>query len=392
MQFSQPSAARAINRLRILNLLASQENLSRAEAARLLKLNKVSTGEIVEALIAEGLVEETGKMVTVNGRRPTALSLKKDARAVLAVDLGTKATSVALSDLGGNLLRFERFPTPHNPKPEELCVQIIKTCLRILKMMKDPASAIGIAVSVPGSLDPSGSVVASAPVWGWKDVPLAEAISKNTGLDVVLEHNVRAMVLGERWFAASQEPSGADASMLYINWGEHISSAWVADGKVLGEGSQFGHIPLRQTGVCSCGSIGCLETVSAGWAISSMAARITGKEDITVKQACQMLDQYPDLASLLLDAARGMADALVYASAITGCGKIILGGGISSMPDQFFAQLLRRYEDAAPVRLSAVSIERTRLGDKAGLLGTAAVALDRFVFKRTMLDQLSRQK
>jgi hypothetical protein len=236
MQFSQPSAARAINRLRILNLLASQENLSRAEAARLLKLNKVSTGEIVEALIAEGLVEETGKMVTVNGRRPTALSLKKDARAVLAVDLGTKATSVALSDLGGNLLRFERFPTPHNPKPEELCVQIIKTCLRILKMMKDPASAIGIAVSVPGSLDPSGSVVASAPVWGWKDVPLAEAISKNTGLDVVLEHNVRAMVLGERWFAASQEPSGADASMLYINWGEHISSAWVADGKVLGRG------------------------------------------------------------------------------------------------------------------------------------------------------------
>jgi hypothetical protein len=62
------------------------------------------------------------------------------------------------------------------------------------------------------------------------------------------------------------------------------------------------------------------------------------------------------------------------------------------MPDQFFAQLLRRYEDAASVRLSAVSIERTRLGDKAGLLGTAAVALDQFVFKRTMLDQLSRQK
>lgn len=388
MQFSQPSAARAINRLRILNLLATNENLSRAGAARLLELNKVSTGEIVDGLIQEGLIAETGKMVTVNGRRPTALTLCKDSRAVLAVDLGTKATSVALSDLAGNLLRFERFPTPRNPKPEELCVQIIKCCLRILKMMKDPSITIGIAVSVPGSLDPTGKVVASAPVWGWTDIPLAEAISKNTGIEVVLEHNVRSMVLGEQWFAG---PSDVP-SMFYVNWGEHISSAWVADGKIISEGSEFGHIPLRQTGLCSCGSIGCLETIAAGWALSNKAADITGKEDITVKQMCQMLDQQPELAPQLSEAAQAMAEALVFASSITGCDRIILGGGISSLPDVFFDEMKARYVTLAPVRRAQTSIERTKLGDKAGLLGTTAVALDRFVFKRTLLDQLNRQK
>ncbi|MDX9825182.1 MAG: helix-turn-helix domain-containing protein, partial [Sphaerochaeta sp.] len=71
MKFSLPSTARTINRLRVLNLLSQQGEISRADIARLLDLNKPSTSEIVEQLLIEGLVEEQGKVATSNGRRPT---------------------------------------------------------------------------------------------------------------------------------------------------------------------------------------------------------------------------------------------------------------------------------------------------------------------------------
>ena len=75
MHFTQPSSARQLNRLRTLNLIATCEDLSRADVSRLLGLNKVSTGEIVDQLIAEGMVSETGTRTTAAGRRPVTLEL-----------------------------------------------------------------------------------------------------------------------------------------------------------------------------------------------------------------------------------------------------------------------------------------------------------------------------
>ncbi len=382
MRFTQPAAARAVNRLRVLNLIEQQPGLSRAQAARILALNKVSTGEIVEILLSENLIEESGKFSGGNGRPATALLLKKDAKAILAVDMGTKATSVALCDLGGNLLRFERFPTPSDPKPEELCVQVIKTCLRIMKMMKDPSILLGIAISVPGTLSEDRQSISSAPAWNWKDIPLAQAISSNTHLPVVLDNNVRSMVMGEQWFNAQQAPQ----SMLYVNWGEHVSAAWVVDGKITNEENHFGHMPLHTGKPCRCGATGCLETVAAGWALTQQAQEATGTAELTVKQMCQQAD--PRTAPILSNAAQAMGEALALAAITTGCSSITLGGGISLMPDTYIGQLKQSFEQTASSRLSDVSIERTALGDKAGILGTAAVGLDAFLFHKSMLQQL----
>ena len=67
MKLSQPKAARTINSARVFGCLRTHENLSKAEIARILDLNKVSTGEIVDDLIRQGLVEETGKMESASG-------------------------------------------------------------------------------------------------------------------------------------------------------------------------------------------------------------------------------------------------------------------------------------------------------------------------------------
>ena len=153
MQFSQPASARVINKLRVLNLIARSEETSRADVARQLGLNKVSTSEIVDQLVAEGLVAELGKRQTSVGRRPTDLALQKDAKAVISVDIGMRNTSITMVNLAGDPLRFERFPTPKNPTPEEMCATIIRTANKILSRMKDPSIVGGMAVSINGIVD-----------------------------------------------------------------------------------------------------------------------------------------------------------------------------------------------------------------------------------------------
>ncbi|MHC1691579.1 MAG: ROK family transcriptional regulator [Sphaerochaetaceae bacterium] len=388
MQFSQPSSARIINRLRVLNLVAQSEDSSRADVARLLGLNKVSTSEIVDGLIADGLVSETGKRTTAAGRRPTGLILEKDVRAVIAVDVGMKNTSVTLSNLLGEPLRFERFPTARKPSPEEMCATIIRSANKILTHMKNPAMVMGMAVAINGTVEPATGSVLGVTDWEWENVPLSVALSRHLPFPVLVENNVKAMVLGERWFGHGD----TSQSLFYINWGEHIGAAWVSGGRILSNDCQFGHLPIARTGLCRCGAIGCLETVASGWALVDQALAHTQQSDTTVKQLCAKSDTDAGIDALLKRACEGMVSALISAAAILRPDRILIGGGISALPERYMDLITHSFAQRAPLRISAITkVERTALGDRAGMMGTTALALDEFFYKRTLLEQLRQQ-
>lgn len=152
------------------------------------------------------------------------------------------------------------------------------------------------------------------------------------------------------------------------------------DNTIVGEKSRFGHLPVHQTGLCRCGGIGCLETVAAGWALSE---RFSGK---SVKDLAQSED--PEVVQALQEAAEAMGMALTAASAITGCNKIILGGGISNLPDRYISVLQKYYQQHAHHSLAIIPVVRSQLKDRSNVLGSVAVALDRWVFQRRMLETM----
>lgn len=370
MKFSDPASARTINRLRVLNLLRTDGSLSRADIARSLTLNKPSTSEIVASLLAEGLIEEGPKVETKAGRRPIAITLKPDARVVLGVELGTLTTTFTLADLKGTPLRYERLPTPPEPDAKQWGEQIIKTCMKLAS----PSFPIaGIAVAMAATFTDDRKAIVRHENWNWESVPLAQAIEVHTKVPTTLVHNTEAMVTAERWFAREESET-----LLYVNWGQHINAAWVNKATITSGSSRFGHLPIAPTGLCQCGSIGCLETVAAGWALKERG------DGASVKQMGQ--DSAPN--PVLEEAAKGMGTALAWAAAITGVEKIIIGGGIANLGDHYFDLLKRTFVTTAHHELADTPLTRSALKERSSSLGSVAIALDHWIFKHSMLQTL----
>lgn len=269
VNFTQITDVRQINRLRILNLIAKSDKTNRAQLSRDLGFNKVSTGEIVDILINEGLVEEIGAQGGKTGRPSITLTLNKERFFVIAIDIGLRNIRFALINVSGELLRFERFPTPSSPTVEEAMALIIRHVNTYKARLSKEQTIKGIAISIGAHVEPSTGTIIEHRDWKWKNVPLSYAIEKYTHLPVIVENNVVAMIKGEKWF----NKDAHDKRIFYINWGEHISGAFSGPGRKISPEALFGHLVVTEKNRCSCGGIGCLETVASGMALSNHATK-----------------------------------------------------------------------------------------------------------------------
>ncbi|MGI6433103.1 MAG: ROK family transcriptional regulator [Sphaerochaetaceae bacterium] len=373
MQFSQPSAARQLNRLRTLNLVAKERELSRADIARLLGLSKVSTSEIVDQLIKENLLTEAGIRPTDKGRPPINITLNKDAAMVLAIDIGSRNISVGIVNLGGEIRRFERLPSPVKPSAEELAALIIQLSQKFLARMKDPDLIKGLAISMAAEIEGATGTILNHPQWQYKDVPLSFALKRHLRFPILLENSVKSLIQGEFWFANLD----AQTNYLYLNWSDHLETVFLSKGKMFPSVSLFDHMPTSGSKRCYCGLYGCLHTTASVKVLT---------EGTTLKNLLSQ-DHSPSLSH----AAILMGQALVPAALALRPQKIIIGGPMSILPERYYTELKQAFwQQATP--LLTTEIERSSLGEQAGLLGTAAIALDEFVFKRSVLEQLKGQR
>lgn len=381
VNFTQITDVRQINRLRILNLIAKSEKTNRAQISRELGFNKVSTGEIVDLLIKEGLVEETGTQTSGAGRPSIDLTLNKERYFVIAIDIGLRNTRIALINLSGELLRFERFPTPPSPTVEEALALIIRHINTYKARLATHQTIKGIAISIGAHVEPSTGTIIEHRDWKWNNVPLSYTIEKYTHISTIVENNVVAMIKGEKWFNKEAETK----RFFFVNWGEHISGAFASAGRKISPEALFGHIVVTDKNRCSCGGTGCLETVASGIALSSFAHK-----NKSVKTLIEEAKDDPSLQRIIYESVTYMAKALISTAAIVRPSMIIIGGGISLLPDTYFDHLISVFNrDCPPIVNNNITIVRSVLKERGGIIGTGVVALDEFIFSRSLIEQIS---
>ena len=313
----------------------------------------------------------------------------------IGIDLGGTKIALGIVDTNGRVLEMVRYETDAEGGPGAVIDQIAKGVKQLERERSSDISGIGIGVA--GQIEPGTGAVRFAPNLDWHDVPLQDDLEKISGLRVVVTNDVRAALWGEWLFGAGKDSE--DLVCIFVGTG--IGGGIVSGGRLL-EGcsntaGEIGHMTIDlQVPICTCGNRGCMEALAGGWAIAARTQAMVkshpasgntilqmagGKlEEISARTLVQAHYAGDPLAKGIMDEVIDALSAGISAlvNAINPC-RIILGGGIiEGMPE-----LLTRIQEGVKRRaLSAATGDLTflpsKLGNDAGIIGAAALAMKTF--------------
>ncbi|MCX5329382.1 MULTISPECIES: ROK family transcriptional regulator [unclassified Streptomyces] len=178
--------------------------LSRTELARRLDLSAGSLTRLTKPLIESGLlieVPEAGAPAEVRTGRPSQpLDVVVESRSFIGFKITDDMVYGVVTTLRSDIVaRHDRPLATHDPA--EVADLLAEMTDELARAHGSRLAGIGIGV---GGLVRRRAVVGESPFLHWRDVPLAELVEERTGLPVVLENDVAALVEAETWFGAGR--------------------------------------------------------------------------------------------------------------------------------------------------------------------------------------------
>ncbi|GAA4710539.1 ROK family transcriptional regulator [Brevibacillus fulvus] len=271
------------NKALVLQTIIEQAPVSRADVALSLGLNKGTVSSLVNELIHEELVFESGPGESSGGRRPVLLLFNREAAYSIGIDIGVNYLLGLLTDLQGNII--QRAHLDYDDLPCQEIIQLVKEMIRSLlaQAPSSPYGVVGIGIGVPGIVDMEGKVLL-APNLGWKNVQLKTEIEREFQLPVIIDNEANAGAYGEMRFGAGKETD----NLVYISAGIGIGVGMILQGSLYrgsnGFSGELGHMVIESNGKeCRCGSKGCWELYASEQALlkearSSALLPSSGKE------------------------------------------------------------------------------------------------------------------
>lgn len=310
---------------------------------------------------------------------------------VIAIDLGGTNIRGALVDPDGNIVRRESARTLAEMGPDFVITRIANI---IELISSDIDQNVPVGIASPGPLDPrEGTILFTPNLPGWRNVPLAPRLEALTKRAVALQNDGNCGALGEAAFGSAREVD----DLVYLALGTGIGGGVLANGVLIdgarGFGAEVGHVVVALDGPrCTCGSIGCLEAFSSGWAIRREAElvamtadgdrlrELAGDGELHAGIVAQAANeghhasgQIMQRAGRALGAAMGAftnifnPSMIVVGGGVAGIGEALIGPARAALPQHSFVDMRRE-----------LTVTYSSLGQDTGLLGAAALALRAF--------------
>lgn len=375
----------------IIRQLYLTPTISCAELSRLMNKSLPLTTKLLNELIAEGIVVETGFAPSSGGRRPIMYSLKKGIHYVVSVALDQFVARIVVMDVENQFVtEVEKFYLPLQDNPTALAKLSDKISEVISQSKIDKDKIIGIGIGMPGFVDVKKGISYSFLRPPGKSV--REFISEKTGLPVYIDNDSSLIALAEFRFGAARKRK--NAMVVNIGWG--VGLGLILNGELFrghsGFAGEFSHIPLFLNGkLCSCGKSGCLETETSLLVVIEKASeglrsgrqsmlKLTDLEDFESAHAALIAaalegDQFT--VELFSDTGYNIGRGVAVLIHLLNPEAIILSGRGSAAGKIWQAPIQHALNEHCIPRLAAgTSIEVSKLGYKAELIGAAALVME----------------
>ncbi|MFU8796492.1 MAG: ROK family protein [Dehalococcoidia bacterium] len=315
---------------------------------------------------------------------------------VLGIDLGGSKILTAVVGAQGRMLSSDRSKTPAGEGHEAVIDAILESAHRALEQAGVSVSELlAVGAGAPGLVNPWTGIVATSPhLPGWRDVPLRDIIQAGLGKVTFLINDANAAALGELRFGAARGAS----NFIYITVSTGIGGGIVIDGEIysgnMGMAGEVGHMTIDDDGPpCNCGNRGCWETLASGTALRREARRqiaegaktamleyAEGSVDRVTPRTVQAAAERGDELARQLIARTGYYLGVGLANLVNMFNPelIVIGGGLSNIGEMLLEPAFDEARKRAyPQAFEAVQLVRAELGGNSGVLGAAALALDR---------------
>ena len=314
---------------------------------------------------------------------------------ILSYDLGGTNVRCGVLNDSGEIIARTKGPTGAFPNPKELgdrFAQIADDCCKQIGKTRKDICAVGIGS--PGPLNSRTGIISETPNLGWKNVPLAQIVRDALQLPTFLENDANSAMWGEFWKGA-----GIDKQTMFIlTLGTGVGGSLVLDGKIWrgpdDTAGHLGHMTIQSEGLphwspdldnpgsveVLCSATACIRDAkeAAKKHPESLLAKIP-PDQMTAAYANECADQGDEQA---IEVFRRIG----YYLGIT-CATLanafnpeigIIGGGMSQAGEKIFGPLRKELKRRALiVPGERLEITTAKLGDDAGLVGAAGLALER---------------
>ena len=251
----------------------------------------------------------------------------------IGIDIGGTKTAAVAMDADGRLSEQVRQPTGFGD------ADVIATAVDVAQQVtalsgRSLADVSSIGIGIPGAVDSVTGRVSHAVNLGVNDLRLGAAISERLGVSVRVENDVKAAAMGAHHLLAETGMANGFESMAYLNLGTGLAAGIVLGGRLLrgghGVAGEVGHIPIDPHGaLCSCGQVGCIETIASGSAIARVWPTDAALPAVDLFEAAGAGDPIAiDVQSRFFEGVAAAVRILVLAADVD---VVVIGGGLSAL-------------------------------------------------------------
>jgi predicted NBD/HSP70 family sugar kinase len=211
---------------------------------------------------------------------------------------------------------------------------------------------------------------------GWNRFPLRDVLTRRLGLPVFVDNDATLMAVGEHLTERRQLEH-----LVVVKVGRGIGCGVISGGRPYrganGVAGDISHVRVdaAQERPCSCGNIGCLETVASGAALQRELALQGPTVDGTTDLLRLVADGDPYATTLVRTAGRHIGAVLGVIVNFFNPQAVLLGGALAAAEPLVASVRGVLYERCLPMATAGLEISTTMTGRDSGLLGAGLTVL-----------------
>jgi glucokinase len=310
----------------------------------------------------------------------------------IGIDLGGTEIKIGIINHKGGIVHKESFKTDHTDSGSKI-INYIADCARSATIKAKIAleNIEGIGIGSPGVVNPSvGKIELAVNLPQINKTYIANDISRILGLPVFIDNDVNAMALGELYYGAAK----GYKDIVCITLGTGVGGGLIFNGELYRGASysagEIGHLTIDANGLhCPCGNYGCLERYvnkdgittrfknCLDKGIESTITKSLKNKEITPKEIYHAAKKGDKLSlEVLDDTGRFLGIALASLTNVLNPEIFVIGGGIANAGDFILEPARRELKKRAyTIPAQIVKIAQAKLGNDAGLVGAASIAM-----------------